>query len=384
MEFDFLTPIDPTIIAFAKKLGNQQLGTIIKKYEYNNFPDLKDVQIAFFGVLEYRNSSHELVMTKSLDKVRKSTYSLYSGNWNIKIADIGDIKVGANIADTYFALREIMTELLKKNIKIICLGGSQDLTYPIYRCFDNLDQMVNLVAVDNKFDLGNVDEAISDKNYLSKIIIDEPNNLNNYSNIGFQTYYNAQDEINLIQKLHYDAYRLGEITSKTELCEPILRNADFLSIDLSALKSTERDDKIKFEPNGFDGKELCAIGRYAGISDTLSVCGIFDLNGTTQEANLVSQLIWYFLEGVNLREIEHPNLQDDVFLKYMVTADDQEITFFKSTKTQRWWILVPIFYNGNNKTSKESLLPCTHDDYLNCCQEQIPERWWKAQQKSVV
>jgi hypothetical protein len=43
--------------------------------------------------------------------------------------------------------------------------------------------------------------------YLTKII-DEPNNLFNYCNIGYQTYYNSQEEIDLIEKLFFDAYRL--------------------------------------------------------------------------------------------------------------------------------------------------------------------------------
>jgi hypothetical protein len=69
--------------------------------------------------------------------------------------------------------------------------------------------MVNLVAIDSKFDFGK--KMISYQlSYLTKIIIDEPNNLFNYCNVGYQTYYNSQEEIDLIEKLFFDAYRLGD------------------------------------------------------------------------------------------------------------------------------------------------------------------------------
>jgi hypothetical protein len=51
--------------------------------------------------------------------------------------------------------------------------------------YDELEQMVNLVAIDSKFDFGK--KMISYQlSYLTKIIIDEPNNLFNYCNVGYQ------------------------------------------------------------------------------------------------------------------------------------------------------------------------------------------------------
>ena len=68
------------------------------------------------------------------------------------------------------------------------------------------------------------------QSYLSKIVIDEPNNLFNYTNVGFQTYYNSQEEIDLIEKMFFDAYRLGEISNNIALAEPVFRDADCVSL----------------------------------------------------------------------------------------------------------------------------------------------------------
>ena len=66
-----------------------------------------------------------------------------SGLLNFKIADLGNIYKGENIEDRYFDLRDVVAELLKRNIITILIGGSQDLTYPVYRAYDVLEQTVN-------------------------------------------------------------------------------------------------------------------------------------------------------------------------------------------------------------------------------------------------
>jgi arginase family enzyme len=89
--------------------------------------------------------------------------------------------------DKFFIISFLVasSKLLKNGVIPIIIGGSQDLTYALYRGYDELEQMVNLVSIDSKFDLGKQDESAIADTYLSKIIIEEPNNLFNYSNIGY-------------------------------------------------------------------------------------------------------------------------------------------------------------------------------------------------------
>ena len=171
--------------------------------------------------------------------IRKELYGLFPGNWDASIADLGDILAGNSNDDTYFALRKVVSSLIKKKIIPIVIGGSQDLTYALYRAYDDLEQMVNLVSIDNKFDFGKERDAVSANSYLTKIIIEEPNNLFNFSNIGYQTYYNSQEEIDLIDKLFFDGYRLGDISNNISIAEPVFRDADIVSIDLTSVKSSD-------------------------------------------------------------------------------------------------------------------------------------------------
>ena len=382
MEFDFLKPLDNEIIQFVKGLSSQQLGSKVVFHTANDFPDLNKIKIAFVGVLENRGTENHNDEV-DLSNIRKEFYGLFPGNWDASIADLGDIYAGNSIDDTYFALKKVVSNLIKKKIIPIVIGGSQDLTYALYRAYDDLEQMVNLVSIDGKFDFGKESDALSATSYLTKIIIEQPTNLFNFSNVGFQTYYNSQEEIDLIDKLFFDAYRLGEVSSNIAVAEPVFRDADIVSIDLTSVRSSDSGNFISFAPNGFNGKEICALSRYSGISDKVSLLGIFNHNNTKQESALIAQIIWYFIEGFHYRSNEYPFGSKENYIKYIVPLEE-ELIFYKSNKTDRWWIEIPFISNSNNKLKKSTLLPCSYDEYLAACNQEIPERWWKAQRKNIV
>ena len=384
MEFDFLSPVDNEIIIFKNNLSSLQLGSKVAFHTDTDFPDIDTIKIAIIGVLENRGNIDNGNDNLNLDHIRKELYSLFPGNWHAAIADLGDIVQGNSLDDTYFALQKVATRLILKGIIPILIGGSQDLTYPLYRAYDSLEQMVNLVSIDSTFDFGKQEEQISSKSYLSKIILDEPNNLFNYTNIGYQTYYNSQEEIDLIEKLFFDAYRLGEISNHIELSEPALRDADIVSLDLNSVISNCTGSFSPFSPNGFSGKEICGLSRYAGISDKVSSFGIFNYDNSSTSAVIISQIIWYFIEGVNYRSNEYPFGTRDNYLKYIVPLDNDELVFYKSNKTGRWWIEIHFLTGRHNNLNKYTLLSCSHEDYLGACNNEIPERWWKAQRKNLI
>ena len=328
MEFDFLKPLDDEILDFINGLTSQQLGSKIVLHTNEQFPDLNKIKIAVIGVLENQGDK-KAVSDVDLVPLRKELYGLFPGNWDASIADLGDILAGNSTEDTYFALKKVVASLIKKKITPIVIGGSQDLTYALYRAYDDLEQMVNLVSIDNKFDFGKDEEEVSASSYLTKIIVDEPNNLFNYCNIGYQTYFNSQEEIDLIEKLFFDAYRLGEVSNNISISEPVFRDADLVSIDLNSVKSSDSGNFISFAPNGFNGKEICSLSRYAGISDKVSSFGIFNHNNSAQESVIIAQIIWYFIEGFHYRSNEYPFGGSDKCLAYFVPLVEEELVFYK-------------------------------------------------------
>jgi hypothetical protein len=166
-----------------------------------------------------------------------------------------------------------------------------------------------------------------------------------------------------------------------------LRNTDIVAVDVTAIKSAEISYKNNASPNGFDGREICAIARYAGISNKSSSFGVYELadyQGAESGAMLVAQIFWYFIEGVNFRIADEDFSNSSLYTTYKVPVDDEVLVFKKSNKTGRWWIELPFISNVNNKLKSRTLLPCTYGEYLSATNQEIPERWYKARRKNEV
>jgi len=383
MSFDYLRPVDDTVFAHLMLQSDQTLGHHIAIHSIQNgVPDLEGIRIAIVGVEEGRRAVDNEETGQGISEIRKQIYQLFPGSWITKIADLGNIPQGNTVEDTYFAVSGLLSNLLKQNIIPIIIGGGQDLTYANYRAYDSLEQMVNVVSIDNKFDFGSIQDGVTSQSYLSSIVMEKPNNLFNFSNIGYQTFFNPQEEIDLINDLFFDAYRLGEVVNEIELVEPILRDADIVSIDIGAIRNSEAPANNNATPNGFYGEDICTISRYAGISDKVSSFGIYEFNykldNKTQTSQLIAQAIWYFIEGVNCRTNDYPFGTKEKYQKFIVPLEDEVLNFYKSNKSGRWWMEINF---NNNKYERHSLIPCTYQDYLNANEQEIPDRWYKTLKK---
>lgn len=382
MAFDFLVPVEDRVLAHCELLPAQAIGRNTHIHTVKDgLPVLANATVAIFGVKESRNAYEKKLEILDVSAIRLQLYKLMLGNWDTTIVDLGDLEEGETVEDTYFVVKEVIAGLLEENVIPIILGATQDITYPMYRAFDGIKDMINLVAVDSRFDFGIDDELISSHSYMSKIITDKPNNLFNFSNIGYQSYFNAQEEVDLMERLFFDSYRLGEIASDLSLAEPALRNAHMVSLDARAIKASEIGFSGNFSPNGFTGREICAISRYAGISERVMAFGIFEMENNIQCQQLLAQIIWYFIEGINYRIKESPYTKTEDFTKYNVPNDEEELVFYKSLLTERWWVEVPSIFSSHTKEGTPALLPCTEQDYLDACDQKIPERWFKAYKK---
>ena len=371
--------------------GDQEgklIGDKVRAYtKPGNFPDLDDMDMAIIGVMEERNTVTNKGCQHGPDQIRREFYQLFPGNYDLRLADLGNIQQGHTINDTYFALASVMAELISNDVVPVILGGSQDLTYAAYKAYEKIGRIINIVAVDPSFDIGHTDDEMNSRSYLSKIILSQPNYLFNYTNIGYQTYYVDKDAITLMSNLFFDTYRLGIVQGDIEEVEPMVRNADLMSIDITSVRMSDAPGNNNSIPNGFYGEELCRITRYAGLSDKLSSIGFFEYNPKhdvrNQTAMLISQMMWYFIDGYYHRNEDQPRDADQDYIRFTVTTDDfkDEILFYKSKKSERWWMKVPVRLRDKTRYERHHMVPCSVADYQSACENNIPDRWWQTYQK---
>lgn len=384
----FFEPVKPEFIPALGGIKPGRLCDVVKIHtEETGFPQLENIDIAIIGVCEDRNSQENNGTALAPDFIRSAFYKLFQGSYKTRITDLGNIRSGHNVEDTYFAVKTVVSELLKAKITPVIIGGSQDITFANYQAYEDLGQIINIATIDCGFDLGTAEEEISSKAFLNKIILHQPNFLFNYTNIGYQTYFVDQDAIELMQKLYFDIYRLGYIRSNLEMVEPFVRNADMLSFDISSIRQSDAPGNANASPNGFYGEEACQIVRYAGMSDKLSSIGFYEVNPAfdrgEQTSQLVAQMIWYFIDGYYNRKHDFPMIDKEDYIKYRVFIQDHkyEIVFYKSKKSDRWWMEVPCPTNVRTKYERHYLIPCSYSDYQTALREEMPDRWWQVYQK---
>ena len=362
------------------------LSNEISIHKENDFPELERNSIALIYCPEFRG--YEEISEKLFDDgFRYHFYSLFAGvNWNRKILDLGNIIIGKSLEDSQYAVAQVVSVLVKRDIIPIIIGGTQDLINSIYRGYEDLEQSVNVVSIDSKIDMGSIDSPIEKDGFLSQLLTQLPCHLFNYSVIGLQFPYVKKSELELFDRLYFDYLRLGELNHDIKRAEPLLRNSDIVSIDLQSLKCTDFKGDYYHSPNGFYSEQLCQIAKYAGISDKLSSFSI--LNFIPGNLNLVShalvaELIWYFIDGVSERIGDFPKCSKKDYTKFIVQMNqfDHDVVFYKSNKSERWWMEVPYQGDNENKYLRHHLVPCNYEDYLNAAENEMPDLWWKTYQK---
>lgn len=383
----FFEPVDAEKLGLADASADRSLLMNTVLFYNPSAPlDISEAQLAIIGVPESRNSYKNASCSMAPDEIRRQFYQLYRWNDNVRIIDMGNVIVGETVEDTYEIVSEIAADLISQKVIPIILGGGNDLVFANYRAYEKLDQMVNAVAVDSCFDLGDENQPIRSDAYVNKMVLQQPNYLLNYANIGYQTYMNSPESLKLMDELFFETYRVGFMRQDIIEVEPIVRNADMVSIDISAVRRPDAPGCPHSSSNGFYGEEICQVAKYAGVSDKLTSFGIYEYDPTLDYGNQTSQLIahimWYFVEGFLNRcdDAQFKNKQDYRQYSIQVSGALDELVFYCSKKTGRWWVVVPLIHKEKDRV-QQYFLPCSKRDYELACEDVISQRWWKAYHK---
>ncbi len=366
-----------------KLLGGQDLLDFAKIHTEGNFPVIKDKGVALLYVPEYQGRKNE---SSYVDVFRESFYQLSRGDyWSFSLYDLGTIEPGETIDDTYFALSQVVSELLKKDIIPFVIGGSHDLTIPSYRGFESQEQMINICSIDSTLDIGDPNKGVKSDGFISHLLMHRPCYLFNYTTVGVQRPYTKKKDLELFDKLYFDVCRLGELNDDYKIVEPFVRNSDILTIDFKSIKSSDTDVSSYSNPNGISASQICQIAKYAGLSDKMSCVGIFDIvqKEFSPSSPLIAQIIWYFIDGVSQRVGDFPIGTKKSYTKFYVHLEDFEddLVFYKSNKSQRWWMEVQYNPSSGSKYDRHYMVPCNKEDYDKALENIIPDLWWKTIKK---
>src|SRR5215218_9787339 len=142
---DFLDPINLAEISLDAGYREGQIGMAIKIYS-NEFPDLDEAQIILVGCTEQRGGAL-LHQSGAPNAIRSEFYNLYYWHHDIKLADIGNVKIGKTNQDSYAALKIVLHELIRSGKTVVILGGTHDLTLGQYYAFVDDKKLMDAVGI---------------------------------------------------------------------------------------------------------------------------------------------------------------------------------------------------------------------------------------------
>lgn len=337
-------------------------------------------RLAIIGVPDDRLSLKEGA-AKAPDAIRETLYNLSRLPGKVKIADLGNLRRGVTPEDTMAALVDVTTTLLEKNITVLVLGGDSSLIPSLATPVAQRYGDYTYTTIDSRIDYVNEKRENDPFNYLSGIVGGRNCQPSNIIHIGYQSYLNDPQVINRFRRRSYELIRIGEVRSSMHETEPLFRDSHLITLDMGAVRQSDAPGTFAPSPNGFYGEEICLLARYAGLSDSLKVFGLFEVNPDldirNQTSAMAAHITWFFLEGFVQRQNEAATIATDQngrFIRYHVAVDKagEDLIFVKSSATGRWWI------EHRDRKGEISYLACSYNDYLKAGENEIPNRWLQA------
>lgn len=348
-------------------------------------PDHEDMDIAIIGLREYRGGTNSLGYAQAADEVRKQLYSLKKGTGRFKIVDLGNFRNGPEWQDTILRLKEVCGYLLEKDILPILIGGTHDLDYGQYLGYESMEKLVTVMGIDNTFDFQESD--LPSHTHLAKIFKHDPNYLFNYYHLGHQSYLIHHKQADLMERMSFEAIRLGMVKENIKDMEPLVRDADMLSFDLSALQAHYAPGATDAKVYGLTGEEGCQLCWYAGLNDKLSSIGFYEYDAVKDSADrktafVVATMIWYFIEGFYSRKGDINFMTNDYMIyEVAIGGDPETIRFYKSRLSEKWWMEVPN-PDGGGVFNRHRMIACNYADYETALKGEVPDRWLNYYKKA--
>ncbi|MEQ8628252.1 formimidoylglutamase [Ekhidna sp.] len=365
---------NPTEVDVDKDATSFQSSIYINRHK---MPDHEGMDMALIGLCEYRGEN-EKADVKSADEVRKQLYGLKKGFGDYGIIDLGNFRNGPTLEDTYLRLKEVCGYLMEKDIVPILFGGSHDLDLGQYYGYESAEKLVSVLNIDNSMDFD--DDQSPAKGHVGTILKHSPNYLFSYYHLAYQSYLTDQKSIELVERLSFEAVRLGVVKENIKEIEPIVRDADMLSFDMSALQAFYAPAASNAKVYGLTGEEACQLTWYAGQNEKMSSIGLYNYDASQDSkdrktAFVMSTMIWYFVEGYYHRKGDK-NFKSNDYLMYEVHlgGEPETIRFYKSKLSERWWMEVPN-PEAEGLFNRNRMIACNYSDYDLALKGELPDRW---------
>jgi formiminoglutamase len=345
------------------------------KWDINNADEgFLGENINFFNgeIIEKSKIALISIDDKSSYVIKKNLYKYVKLFTSDYVTDLGVLRK----KNEHFLIN-IIKEITAAGIIPIIIGEKENIISAQIKSYHERKKLPTVSIIDNKIRFG-VDAA--KKDYVNEVLTSahREKGVFHLSHIASQSHLIDTNAWNSLEFMDYDLVRLGQLRPTMEMVEPIIRSADSVIFHIDAIRAADAPGQANGFPSGLTIEEACQLARYAGISDQLSSIGFYGYEPKNdvgeRTAKGIAMMIWYFIDGVLNRKNDYP-VSLEQMTEYLVEIKGftEPMVFWKSNKSQRWWIQV-----FNTQSGQNHLLPCSYKDYLEACDGELPERIWNG------
>ncbi len=334
-------------------------------------------KLLFFDKLSEEVSSKIAIVgvdAEEADTVRKYLYQYGNNTPNHFVTDFGNIK--KNSIDFLIAA---LTEIMAANMIPVLIGAKEKDIIGQFGAYHGRVVLPVATVVDAQLRYGLEKD---NQGYLNHILTrsNQEKGLLHLSALANQAHLMDSNVWNTLEFQDFDLVRLGKCRSKMEEVEPLIRESDAMVFHINAIRQADAPGQESAIPSGLHIEEACQLARYAGMNDKLSSIGFFEYekkyDRDDQTAKCVAQMVWYFVDGVVNRHQDYP-VSIHNMTEYLVEIKGfaTPFTFWKSNKSNRWWIQIP---QPSTQKEQNRLFSCSYNDYQKAVLGELPERLWNG------
>ncbi len=380
----FFQPVQPAVRT-SYPLRPDCLAHTLDRYSAA-FPDWRSAHVVLLGCTEERGGLGREGCGEAADAIR-TELDVLCHHWpQLRIADLGNLVPKADLEDVYFTLQYLCEQFIQHDKLALVLGGTHDLSWGLYQALGKLERRVDYVAIDAMPDIFDSERGLNHSSHHHRILSQSPSLLGRFGLLGQQNYLMSTEELTTLDTLEIEAVRLAELREDLARAECVLRLADLVSFDLSAVRRADAPAASHSTAAGLTLEEACRLARFAGMGYRLSLFHLCEFNpeldNQDQTASACALILWHLIDGFAHRPDDFPLADRSNLQTYRVAVAGalRELVFYRHEETCRWWMEVPAPKRGpRSRGGGNRLVACAESDYRQALREGIPDRWWKAQ-----
>ncbi len=257
----------------------------------------------------------------------------------------------------------------------ILLAPERNVSRWIFQAYRYVGQNIILSSISNKHSvLEEFYQADGSKRFQNLLRLDA---------CALQWHLCDPDKLLEMEENNARILRLGELKQQIIKSEPILRDANCIILDVSALKKSEFPAKDEQHQSGLTSEEMAQLMRFAGFSQKAACIGIGGYENKeildAQSINVLAQAIYYAADGIKNRKNELQIQTPDITRFHIQTEEevDDPFLFVKGNQSGCWWITIPDLTLPDNLSSHK-YYACNQDDYESALEGDHSETLIKA------